>query len=149
MIDEIDRKILSILQNDARVSNANIARRLHMAPSAILERVRKLRKKGVIKEFTARLEPKAVDLGLLAYVSIKTNEKRTKWDVGEIVSRIPEVLEVHDVAGEDCYLVKLRTKDTESLYKLIRDRFGTIEAIQSTQTTIVLRTSKETTKLPI
>lgn len=148
MIDVIDRKILSILQSDARISNAKIARQLRMAPSAILQRIRKLRNKGVIREYVTRLDPKSVDFGLMAYISIKTNEKRAKWDVGELVSRIPEVLEVHDVAGEDCYLVKLRTKDTESLFRLLRDEFGKIEAVESTRTTIVLRTVKETTKIP-
>ncbi|MDH4271614.1 MAG: Lrp/AsnC family transcriptional regulator [Candidatus Aminicenantes bacterium] len=149
MIDNIDREILALLQEDARIANVDIARRLKMAPSAILERVRRLRKDGVIREFTARLDPEAVDFGLLAFVSIKTNEKRARWDVGGMMAKIPEVLEVHDIAGEDCYLVKLRTKDTASLYELLRDKLGANEAIASTKTTIVLHTSKDTTRLPI
>ena len=149
MLDEIDNHILSIIQEDARITNADIARKLEMAPSAILERIRKLRERDVIQGYYTRLNPNAVDMGLLAYVHIKTNEKREKWDVAEIVSKIPEVLEVHDIAGEDCYLVKLRTRDTESLYELLRDKFGTIPSIASTRTTIVLRTVKDTTVLPI
>jgi Lrp/AsnC family leucine-responsive transcriptional regulator len=149
MIDETDGVILSLLQDDARISNAEIARRVKMAPSAVLERVRGLRKDGVIKEYTARLNPQAVDCGLLAFVAIKTNEKRARWDVGKMISGIPEVLEVHDIAGEDCYLIKLRTKDTESLYQLLKEKFGGNEAIATTKTTIVLRTAKDTTKLPI
>ncbi len=149
MIDNTDREILALLQEDARMTNADIARHLKMAPSAVLERVRKLKKDGVVREFTARLDPRAVEFGLLAFVSIKTNEKRARWDVGEMLAKIPEVLEIHDIAGEDCYLVKLRTKDTTSLYELLRDRLGPNEAITSTKTTIVLRTSKDTTRLPI
>lgn len=149
MIDDIDRKILSLLQKDARMPNAEIARRLKMAPSGILERLRRLRERGIIRAYMTHLDPRALDFGLLAFVFIKTNEKRVKWDVGEIIAKIPEVLEVHDIAGEDCYVVKLRTKDTESLYRLLRDNFGSIDAIASTRTTIVLRSTKDTTELPL
>jgi len=149
MIDDIDRKILSLLQGNARISNAEIARSLKMAPSGILERLRRLKERGIIKAYATHLDPKALDFGLLAFVFIKTNEKRVKWDVGEIMAKIPEVLEVHDIAGEDCYVVKLRTKDTESLYRLLRDNFGSIDAIASTRTTIVLRSIKDTTELPL
>lgn len=149
MIDDIDRKILSLLQKDARMPNAEIARRLKMAPSGILERLRRLKERGIIRAYMTHLDPRALDFGLLAFVFIKTNEKRVKWDVGEIIAKIPEVLEVHDIAGEDCYVVKLRTKDTESLYRLLRDNFGSIDAIASTRTTIVLRSTKDTTELPL
>ena len=149
MLDNTDKKILYLLQKDARMANAEIARRLKMAPSGILERLRKLKDRDIIKEYVAHLDPKALDFGLLAFVYIKTNEKRVKWDVGEIVSKIPGVLEVHDIAGDECYVVKLRTKDTGSLYRLLRDDFGSIDAIASTRTTIVLRTLKETSDLPL
>jgi len=70
MIDDIDGKILSILQSDARTSNAEIARRLAMAPSAILERIRKLETRGLIEGYEARLNPKALDMGLLAFIYV-------------------------------------------------------------------------------
>lgn len=149
MIDNTDEYILNIIQNDSSVSNVDISRQLGMAPSATLERIRKLKEKGVIKGYHARINPKSVDMGLLAFIHIKTNTEREKWDVADIVSRIPEVLEVHDIAGEDCYLVKLRTRDTESLYELLRNKFGSIPSVESTRTTIVLRTMKETTVLPV
>ena len=120
MLDNIDRRILSIIQNDARITNSEIGRRMRMAPSGILERIRKLKERGVIKDYVARLDPKAVDMDLLAFVFLKTDEKDEKWDVGTAVARIPEVLEVHDIAGEDCYVLKVRTKDTSSLYRLLR-----------------------------
>jgi Lrp/AsnC family leucine-responsive transcriptional regulator len=149
MIDSIDVKILSLLQKNARVSNAEIARQLNMAPSGILERIRKLKERGIIEGYVTCLNPKVLNMDLLAYVFIKTNEKREKWDVAEMVAKIPEVLEIHDIAGEDCYLVKLRTKNTEALYELLRTKFGSIPSIASTRTTIVLRTIKETTILPL
>ena len=149
MIDSIDVKILSLLQKNARISNAEIARQLNMAPSGILERIRKLKERGIIEGYVTCLNPKVLNMDLLAYVFIKTNEKREKWDVAEMVAEIPEVLEIHDIAGEDCYLVKLRTKSTDALYELLRTKFGSIPSIASTRTTIVLRTIKETTMLPL
>lgn len=141
--------ILSIIQGDARITNSEIGRRMKMAPSGILERIRKLKERGVIKDYVTRLDPKAIDMDLLAFVFLKTNEKDEKWDVGTAVARIPEVLEVHDIAGEDCYILKVRTKDTSSLYRLLRDQLGKIKAITSSKTTIVLRTVKETSGLPL
>lgn len=149
MIDNIDEKILKIIQIDSNIPNVEIARRMGMAPSATLERIRKLKERGIINGYHAHINPKSVGLGLLAFIHIKTNANREKWDVADIASRIPEVLEVHDIAGEDCYLVKLRTRDTESLYELLREKFGSIPSVESTRTTIVLRTTKETTVLPI
>ena len=149
MIDNTDRQILEFLQEDSRMSIAAIARKLKMAPSAVLERIRKLKKAGVIRGFTVHLNPRAVGSGLLAYLAIRTNERRTSKNVGDVISMIPEVLEVHAVAGEDSYIVKLRTKDTASLYELLRKRISTNEAVASTKTMIVLHTHKIGAKLPI
>lgn len=148
MIDMIDNKILSILQNDARTSNAEIARRLSMAPSAILERVRKLEARGLIQSYEARLNPKGFQAGLLAFIFVIADERTGTDDAGRSLAAIPEVQEVHHVAGEDCYLVKVRIADTEALGDLLRQRFAAIESIRSTRTTIVLSTLKETAQIP-
>jgi Lrp/AsnC family leucine-responsive transcriptional regulator len=149
MLDDINLKIMNILQGDARISNAEIARQLGMAPSAILERIRKLESAGIIQGYEARFNPRALGLGLVAFIMVRTDDRWAEKLTGEQLAVIPEVQEVHHVAGEDCYLVKVRTADTESLGELLRQQFGQIEAIQSTRTTIVLRTVKETSQLPI
>lgn len=149
MIDDIDHRILSILQSDARTSNAEIARRLAMAPSAILERIRKLETRGLIGGYEARLNPKALHVGLLAFVFVIADERTGSDDAGRLLAAIPEVQEVHHVAGEDCYLVKVRVADTDALGDLLRQRFGAIAAIRSTRTTIVLSTIKETAQIPL
>lgn len=149
MIDDIDRKILSILQSDARISNAAIARWLEMAPSAILERIRKLETRGLIAGYEARLNPKPLDAGLLAFVFVRADERIGSDDAGRKLAEMPEVQEVHHVAGEDCYLVKVRIADTEALGELLRQRFSAIESIRSTRTTIVLATIKETAQIPL
>lgn len=149
MLDETDRKILAALQKDARTPNAEIARRIGMAPSAIFERIRKLEEKGVVRECVARLDPAALGLGLLAFVFVRSDERIGDVSTADELSKIPGVLEVHHIAGEDCYMVKVRAFDTDSLGRLLRERFGAIKTIRSTRTTIVLGTIKESDALPI
>ena len=146
MFDAIDIQILNILQSDARIANVEIARQVGLAPSAVLERVRKLEESGVIRSYETRIDAARVGLGLKAFVFVRTSGCGT---IDEILAAIPEVLEVHDVAGEDCYLLKVCTKDTEELGKLLRDKLKPIPEIVSTRTTVVLETIKETNILPI
>ncbi len=147
--DGIDARLLAILQENARISNAEIARRLDMAPSAILERIRKLEARGAIRGYQARLDPKAVGLGLLAFVFVRADERTGSDRAGRRLAAFPEVLEVHHVAGEDCYLAKVRAADPEDLARILRDRFGSISRLRSTRSTIVLQTLKESASLPV
>lgn len=151
MIDAIDRKILNILQQNARTPNAQIARELNMAPSAILERIRKLETSGVIQGYEARIDPEALDLRLLAFVAVRADSDGSEMTVGEQLRQIPEVQEIHHIAGEDCYLVKVRTADAKSLGRLLRNRITPIGANGSvrTRSTVVLETLHETGRLSL
>src|SRR4030095_3303082 len=115
MIDRIDAEILRILQANARTSNAEIARQVGLAPSAVFERIRKLEERGVIEGYAARATPKSVDLPLLACIFVRDEERPGEEHTSQLVSEIPEVLEVHHVAGEDCLLLKGRTGGTAPL----------------------------------
>jgi len=143
MIDKIDKKILKILQTDARIPIKEIANRVGMVPSAISERLRKLKEKGIIKSFELRLDYTQLDKSLLAFVFVKTDELIKKCDTGTILAKVPEVLEVFNVAGEDCYLIKVRVKDTKTLGELLREKIGNIDTVVSTRSTIVMETYKE------
>lgn len=143
MIDDVDSKILGILQVDGRTSHAELARQVGLAPSAVHERVKKLEERGIVRGYHARLDPVALDRKLLAFVFLKAEEAGDSSEVAEALARVPEVLELHHVAGEDCYLAKVRTTDTESLGRLIRERFRAIPQVHSTRSTIVLETVKE------
>lgn len=149
MLDDIDRKILELLQADGRMTNVDLSRRIGMAPSAVFERVRRLEQRGVITGYAARVDPKSVDRPLLAYVLVRSDERIGTSSSGEALAKLPEVLEVHHVAGQDSYLVKVRVKDPEALGKLLRDRFGAIESVRSTQSIIALDTFKDTWALPV
>jgi Lrp/AsnC family transcriptional regulator, leucine-responsive regulatory protein len=143
MINEIDAKILKILQDNSRTTNAEIARQINMAPSAVLERIRRLEKRKIIKKYTAEIDPGEVGKGLLAFIEVKANGPIVDQKTAKEISKFPEVQEVHAVAGEDCFLVKVRVMNTEELTKLLRTKFALIKSIGSTRTTIVLETIKE------
>ena len=149
MIDDIDRKILTILQQNARTSNAQIAREVGMAPSAILERIRKLETSGVIRGYEARLNPEALGLDLLAYVFVASDDLVGEVTTAEVLAGIPEVQEAHHIAGEDCFLLKVRVKDAKTLGRLLRERFGVLPSVRQTRTTVVLETIRESAQLPI
>jgi Lrp/AsnC family transcriptional regulator, leucine-responsive regulatory protein len=148
MIDEIDIRIVEILQQNARTANAEIARQVGMAPSAILERIRKLEERGVIQGYAARINPEAYGLGLTAYVFVRADERAGAPMTADRMAEIPEVQEVHHVAGEDCFLAKVRVASPRALGELLQKKFGAIETIRSTRSTIVLDTVKESGVLP-
>ena len=148
-LDAIDRRLLDLLQRDGRISNADLARAVKMAPSAVFERVRRLERDGVIRGYGAQLDPRALERPLLAFVLVRTDERTGENNAGAGLASVPEVLEVHHVAGQDSYLVKVRVKDPESLGRLLRERFGAIPGVRSTMSTIALETLKEQWALAI
>jgi Lrp/AsnC family leucine-responsive transcriptional regulator len=149
VLDKTDLHILRLMQENARITNADLARELEMAPSAVLERVKKLEQKNVIKQYTTRINPAALNQTLLAFISIKSSEGMGSNESAKLFAKIPEVQEVHHIAGEDCYLVKVRTTDSASLMELMRNSFSKVPNILSTRTTIVLETVKEEQQLVI
>lgn len=149
MIDGIDKQILTILQNNARTPNVEIARQVGMAPSGVLERLRKLELQGIIKGYTAQLNTFALDFGFAAYVYVRTDDFVGETKTAKLLAEIPEVLEVHHIAGEDCFLLKVRAFDTTHFADILREKIGKIKTVRSTRSTIVLGTVKETTMLPL
>jgi Lrp/AsnC family leucine-responsive transcriptional regulator len=149
MVDEIDLSILALLQEDARISNAEIARRVGLAASAIFQRIRKLEESGHIRGYTARLDPKKLGYGLTAFVRIQTGTGAQAPQVTRDLAAIPEVTEIHRVVGEDCFFLKVRVADTAALEDLLDHRIQPLDSVASTKTTIVLSTGKETLAVPI
>ena len=149
MLDDVDKVILKILQQNARTPNAEIARRVGIVPSAIFERIRKMEERGIIEGYGVRLKPEALGFGLLAFILVRTKDVPYDTSTASLLAKIPEVLEVHTVASEDCYLLKLRTGGTQALMSLMKTRFSEIKTIVSTRSIITLETEKETAALPI
>jgi Lrp/AsnC family leucine-responsive transcriptional regulator len=147
MIDAIDKTILNILQQDGRISNADIARQINLAPSAVLERIRKLEERRVIRGYSADIDPKVLEYGMTAIIAVRTSE--CGEGVGEELSAVREVQEVHEVAGDDCFYIKVVTRDAESLGLLLREKIKAITNVINTRTTVVLKTFKQGTAVPI
>ena len=149
MLDEISLNILKILQEKARIPNIDVARQVEMAPSAVLERIRKMERQGIIDGYEVRLNPEQFDRRQIAFIQVRTRSVGDQPNTGEQLAAIPEVQEVHYVDGEDCYLVKLRVADTAELAAVIREKIAAVEEVVATKTTTVLNTYKETARFPI
>lgn len=146
-MDLIDKQILSNLQENGRVTNAEIGRRVGLAPSAVLERIRRLERDGAVLGYHARLAPAAVGRDTLAFVFVRAENPPFDASVGRQLAELPEVLEVHEIAGEDGLLVKLRCASNEALGRILQERIRAIPAVRRTRTTIALATVKETAEI--
>ncbi len=147
-IDDIDQKILEILQEKARIPNAEVARQVSMAPSGVLERIRKLEERGIIEGYEVRLNPQEFDQGLSAFIQVSV-QRAGNGQLGQQLSEVTGVQEVHQVAGDDGYLLKLRVSDNAELGRILRDELAAVEGVHSTRTSIVLNTIKETRKIDL
>lgn len=150
MIDEISMDILKILQDKARIPNVEVSRQVGLAPSAVLERIRKMEKSGIIDGYEVRLNPERFSRSQISFIHITTKLHRPgQGSIGDQLAAIPEIQEVHFIAGEDGYLVKARTANTQELGDLLRNQICTIDGVLGTKTTTVLHTYKETSRIPI
>ncbi len=147
-IDEIDHQILEILQKKARVPNAEVARQVGMAPSAVLERIRKLEERGFIEGYEVRLNPREFGQGLTAFVQVRA-QATANGALADQLSEVTGVQEVHQIAGDDGYLLKLRVADNAELGSVLRDELSLLKGVESTRTNIVLNTFKETRKIDL
>jgi Lrp/AsnC family leucine-responsive transcriptional regulator len=148
-IDEISMQILKILQERARIPNVDVARQVGLAPSAVLERIRKLEGQGFIDGYEVRLNPERFSRSLVAFVLVGIRKLANETSVGKQLSGLPGVQEVHYVTGEDSFLVKIRVADSRELGRFIREEIASIKDVTSTRTSVVLSTYKETAKIPI
>ena len=144
-IDDIDKEILRMLQDNARVSFRKIAKKLNVSETTIFMRVRKLLRKKVIKRFTAIVSPEMLGKNITAFVLITADPKKLQT-VLEMLSKIDDVYEVYDVTGSYYVIVKVRTEDQKKLTKII-DEIGMIDGVMGTETALVLRSIKEETRI--
>ncbi len=143
IIDGQDRKILSLLLRAATMPKAQISRTIGIAASAISERVKRLEEERIIRSYEARLDARELGYTSLAYVFITERKPTYGVKTGELLSHVTGVEEVHKIAGDDCFLVKIRARDTEELGEILDSEINPIETVVGTRTTIVLQTIKE------
>lgn len=138
MIDAKDKEILSLLLEDAAISKADIARQVGLAPSAISERVRRLEADGVIQGYEVRLNPHALGKSLLAFVFVTDAKPSLGFDTAAALSGVTGLEELHKIAGDDCYLLKIRASGTDELNEIIESQINPVQSVTRVRTTIVL-----------
>ena len=143
MNDSTDKEILSILLEDASTSKAEIARRVGLAPSGISERVRRLEADGIIQGYEARLNPDALGKSLLAFVFVTDAKPSQGFDTAKALSTVTGLEELHKIAGDDCYLLKVRASGTDELNEIIEREVNPVPSVTRVRTTIVLKAVAE------
>jgi Lrp/AsnC family leucine-responsive transcriptional regulator len=150
-LDRIDRRILKILQSDARMSNVELARQVNLSPTPCLERVRRLEREGYILGYFALLDPIKLNAGLVAYVEVSLDRTTTNAfeRFRESVLRLDMIQECQMVAGGFDYLMKVRVPDMAAYRKFLGDNLAAIEGVSQTHTYVVMEEVKATTAIPI
>ena len=150
-MDRIDRKILKELQEEGRLTNVELAKRVNLSPTPCLERVRRLEKTGIIQGYAARLNPSALEAGLTVFVQVTLN--RTTTDVFDDFKRAalqePGIAECHMVAGGFDYLIKVRVRDMDAFRQFLEAKINALPGVSSTTTYVAMETVKEGDAVPV
>jgi len=141
-VDDIDRRLLSALLEDARTSWADLARQVGLSAPAVQERVRKLEREGVLRGTTARVAPGGVGLGVSALVGLQQREGVDADDIVERLRQVPEIEDCWFVAGDEAFVVKVRVADLDDLDRTLRV-LRHVPGVTRTRTTVVLSTPFE------
>lgn len=150
-LDDLDRKILRHLQRDGRVSNVDLARAINLSTSATLERVRRLEQAGTIQGYSARLDPDAVQLGLLVFVQITldTTNQELFERFTTAVKKMPQISECYMVAGGFDYLIKARVRDMSAYRTFLGSTLARLPGVRQTHTYAVMEEVKADPSLPV
>ncbi len=150
-LDDKDFEILSLLQTEGRITNAELAKRVQLSPPSVLQRVRHLERAGYITGYYAHLDAEKLNLKIkvLALVSLALHQEQSLENVIESFEEIPEVIECHHVSGEFDFLLKIVVEDIRSYETLLRERILRIKGVGQIRSSFVLGSFKESTILPI
>jgi len=146
-LDKIDKKLLELLQKDAKTPYSKLSKQLGVSEATIHLRIKRLKEKGIIKAFQAIIDPEKVGKGIVAIIAITADPKKFN-EVLDQLKELEDVYEIYDVTGEYYAILKIRVGSREELARLL-DKIGSIDGILSTRTMYVLRTIKEETRIRI
>lgn len=141
MVDEIDRKILSLLKNNSRLQFAEIGKKVSLSAPAVFSRVKKLESKGVIRRFSIEMNPEALEASMCAFIRVVLKGVATA-DAIAALEKYKEIEEAHHVAGEDCLILKVRTQGALQLNQLL-EAIKRHKGIERTVTSVVLKSEFE------
>lgn len=144
-IDDFDERILQELENDGRVSNAELAQRIGLSPSACLRRVQELERIGIIKGYKAILDRSQLGVGFIAYISVglSNHTKKAQKDFEKAIVKSPEVLECHNITGAFEYLLRVETADLKAYKTFHTDVLGTLPQVSSISSYVVMESAKD------
>ncbi|TAE72803.1 MAG: Lrp/AsnC family transcriptional regulator [Bacteroidetes bacterium] len=150
-LDQTDRKILQILQANAKVTNAKLAQEVGLSPAPTLERVKKLESLGIVKSYHAMLDHTKVGLGVQTFVQVFLHShKKTILDAFvEKINKIENVVECHHITGSCDFLLKVIATDINAYQKLLLEEISEIEEISNMQSMVILSTEKDSKSLPL
>lgn len=146
-MDEVDTEIVDLLQADARLTQAQIAKKVGLSQPSVADRIRKLEEQRIITGYTARVDPRRLGKDITAFIGVGIEHPKYFEVFARKVMGLEEVLECHRVAGQDSYLLKVRTENTGTLDRLLTEELRTLPGVTRTQTTIVLCPVKEETRI--
>lgn len=150
-IDDIDKKILGILQSRAKITNAKLSEEIGLSPAPTLERVKKLEQMGIISSYHAKLNTEKIGLGVTTFV-LATLNGHNRVNIEGFVSaieEIPEVVECHHITGAGDFILKVVAKDIASYQKLMLEKISDIKQVDNMQSMVVLSTFKDSKVIPV
>lgn len=150
-MDDLDKAILRLLQEDGRISNVELARRINLSPPATYARVKALEEGGFIRQYTALLETEKLGYDMLCFihVGLQLHQPEQVSSVREAIRDLPEVLECHHVTGDYDYLLKVVARGRKDLERFVLEQLTPIKGIARIHTSLVLTEVKSTTVLPV
>ncbi|MDE7386256.1 MAG: Lrp/AsnC family transcriptional regulator [Muribaculaceae bacterium] len=151
LLDEIDIRILCELQSNARLTNKELAAKIHLSTTPTFERVKRLEREGYISNYVAVLDADKLDCGFVAFCFIKMKQHtyQNSMRIMEAVKDIPEIVECYNISGEYDFLLKIYTRDMKSYQKFILRILGDIDCIGSLNSSFVLGSVKNTHTIPL
>ena len=150
-IDNIDRKILRMLQQNSKITNSYLSKQIGLSPAPTLERVRKLEKKGIISGYHAQLNLSKIGLGVSTFVlvSLKEHNKKNINIFLDKINKVNNVIECHHITGTGDFILKVVSENIASYQKLMLDKVSEIEATDSLQSMVILSTFKDNKVMPL
>ncbi|MEM7799182.1 MAG: Lrp/AsnC family transcriptional regulator [Chloroflexota bacterium] len=149
--DDIDLKLLALIQKEGRISNAELARRLNLSPPAAHARMRKLEEAGVIKQYVALLDRDKIGFDLLCFVHIRmhVHEINSLDSFQQHIEKLPQVLECHHITGQYDFILKVAVRNRKDLQEFMRARLIPLRGVAQITTSILLEEIKSTPVLPL
>lgn len=148
-LDQIDLQILTVLQQDGRISNADLAQRVGLTPPTVLRRVKLLEERGYLKGYTALVDPLALKLNVTAFIFVESAAGCDLDGLTEMLVQLPGVQEVHRVLGEWCFLLKVRTQTPQTLEDVIYHEIRNHPSVRRTFTVLSTSAPYETPNVPV